>query len=597
MEKESENRLKHFAALKSKYQASKYEDSSPESLLYLILRKVDLGIELTELEFDWLRKQELCQTLEIIWLEQRRTEEAKRLEADFSYLKTNYKVPKHCDLSLTSFLYPILWKLKAENQLSDSEIKFLKDNNLDKTVDIVEEIKRFNTLKAKYQATKHQDSSPNSPLYQILKKLEIKERLSDEEANWLYNQELLETLENFLQQEAARKTEFANWKTKYQINKQLDSVSELRLYSILQKLDADKKLIYSEIYWLEQHDFTETLAILNELEQKREFATLKAKYKATQYEDSSPSSHLYKVLKRLMSENQLSEQDINFLQNNKLSETIAIAHQKYASTLKFKVESGELLTDSEIDWLKQNQREDIITFAKQKHFVTLKKKYGLVDPGNQLPFEPLYTIMLKLEKKERLDPLLVVQLIEEGLLSSHGKIIIAHYKLEADFYQQEFQRTGHKWHIPTASSYWRKADEPERALQLTNLDLSNIRESNLKSAILVTRGAAFRDIDDLVNAEICAKKAIEYHPQSYQPYTLLGAIYYDKGEYSTGDYWFAEAVKRGAKTEEIDDEIKRVLRSTKDEIKRQDAVNYLLKKDSKRYAWAKSYLKKPKNPA
>jgi hypothetical protein len=597
MEKESENRLKHFAALKSKYQASKYEDSSPESLLYLILRKVDLGIELTELEFDWLRKQELCQTLEIIWLEQRRTEEAKRLEADFSYLKTNYKVPKHCDLSLTSFLYPILWKLKAENQLSDSEIKFLKDNNLDKTVDIVEEIKRFNTLKAKYQATKHQDSSPNSPLYQILKKLEIKERFSDEEANWLYNQELLETLEIFLQQEAARKAEFANWKTKYQINKQLDSVGELSLYSILQKLDADKKLIYSEIYWLEQHDFTETLAILNELEQKREFATLKAKYKASKYEDSSPSSHLYKVLKRLMSENQLSEQDINFLQNNKLSETIAIAHQKYASTLKFKVESGELLTDSEIDWLKQNQREDIITFAKQKHFVTLKKKYGLVDPGNQLPFEPLYTIMLKLEKKERLDPLLVVQLIEEGLLSSHGKIIIAHYKLEADFYQQEFQRTGHKWHIPTASSYWRKADEPERALQLTNLDLSNIRESNLKSAILVTRGAAFRDIDDLVNAEICAKKAIEYHPQSYQPYTLLGAIYYDKGEYSTGDYWFAEAVKRGAKTEEIDDEIKRVLRSTKDEIKRQDAVNYLLKKDSQRYAWAKSYLKKPKNPA
>ncbi|MCV3216007.1 hypothetical protein OGM63_21265 [Plectonema radiosum NIES-515] len=597
MEKESENRLKHFAALKSKYQAIKYQDSSPESLLYLILRKVDLGIKLTELEFDWLRKQELCQTLEIIWLEQRRTEEAKRLEADFYYLKTNYKVPNHCDLSLTSFLYPILWKLKAENQLSDSEIKFLKDNNLEKTVDIVEEIKRFNTLKAKYQATKHQDSSPNSPLYQILKKLEITERLSDEEANWLYNEELLETLEIFLQQEAARKAEFASLKTKYQVNKQLDSVSELPLYRILQKLDADKKLINSEIYWLEQHDFTETISIANELEQKREFAVLKAKYKATQYEDSSPSSHLYKVLKTLMSENQLSEQDINFLQNNKLSETIAIAHQKYASTLRFKVESGELLSDSEIDWLKHNQREDIITFAKQKHFTTLKKKYALVDIGNQLPFEPFYTIMLKLEKKERLDPLLVVQLIEEKLLSRYGKIPIAHYKLEADFYEQEFKRTGHKWHIPNASSYWRKADEPERALQLTNLDLSNIRESNLKSAILVTRGAAFRDIDELDNAEKCAKKAIESHPQSYQPYTLLGAIYYDKREYSTGDYYFEEAVKRGAKTEEIDDEIKRVVRTTKDEIKLQEVVNYLLKKDSQRYAWAKTYLKKSKNQA
>jgi tetratricopeptide (TPR) repeat protein len=297
----------------------------------------------------------------------------------------------------------------------------------------------------------------------------------------------------------------------------------------------------------------------------------------------------------LDSENYLSQQNINFLKKRKLSETIAIAHEKYASTLRFKVESGELLSEAEIDWLKQNQREDIITFAKQKHFTTLKKKYALVDPGNQLPFEPFYTIMLKLEKKERLDPLLVVQLIEENLLSRDGKIAIAHYKLEADFYEQEFQRTGHKWHIPNASSYFRKADEPERALQLTNLDLSSIRESNLKSAILVTRGAAFRDIGDLDNAESCAKKAIEYHPQSYQPYTLLGAIYYDKGEYSEGDDWFAEAVKRGAKTEEIDDEIKRVLLSTKDDNKRQDAVNYLLKKDSQRYAWAKSYLKKPKN--
>lgn len=70
MKKESENRLKHFAALKSKYQAIKYEDSSPCSLLYFMLRKADLGIELTELEFDWLTKQELCETLETIRKEQ-----------------------------------------------------------------------------------------------------------------------------------------------------------------------------------------------------------------------------------------------------------------------------------------------------------------------------------------------------------------------------------------------------------------------------------------------------------------------------------------------------------------------------------------------
>ncbi|MBD2604007.1 hypothetical protein H6G81_05555 [Scytonema hofmannii FACHB-248] len=104
----------------------------------------------------------------------------------------------------------------------------------------------------------------------------------------------------------------------------------------MQKLDADKKLINSEISWLEQHELRETISIANELELKREFAALKAKYKATQYEDSSLSSHLYKILKKLDLENQLSEQDINFLQKRKLSETIAIAHQKYASSLRFK---------------------------------------------------------------------------------------------------------------------------------------------------------------------------------------------------------------------------------------------------------------------
>jgi hypothetical protein len=598
MEKESENRLKHFAALKSKYQAIKYEDSSSKSLLYLILRKADLGIELTELEFDWLRKQELYEALEAIRKEQQhKIKEFSNLEFELSKLKSKYKATKY-DLSWqSSHLYFLLLKIESGNSLIDSEVNWLRSHGLYETQAIAKEVKQFTALKLKYKATKHQNSYPDSPLYQILKKLDTVQRLNDSEYKWLINYELWETIEIFDQQESAREAEFAQLKAKYQAIKQTHTLLSSPLYPILQKLDADKKLINSEISWLEQHDFTETISIANELEQKREFATLKAKYKATQYEDSSPSTHLYKILKKLDLENQLSEQDINFLQKRKLSETIAIAHQKYASSLRFKVESGEFLSDSEIDWLKQNQREDIITFAKQKHFATLKKKYGLVDIGNQLPFEPLYTIMLKLEKKERLDPLLVVQLIEEKLLSRDGKIALAHYKLEADFYEQEFKRTGHKWHIPNASSYWRKADEPERALQLTNLDLSSIKESNLKSAILVTRGAAFRDIDDLENAEICAKQAIEAHPQSYQPYTLLGAISYDKGQYPTGDDYFAEAVKRGAKSEEIDDEIKRVIRSTKDENKLQEVVNYLLKKDSQRYAWAKSYLKKTKNHA
>lgn len=346
----------------------------------------------------------------------------------------------------------------------------------------------------------------------------------------------------------------------------------------------------SEINWLEQQGLSETIAIAQELEQTREFAALKAKYKATEYQDSSPKSHLYKILKRLELSNQLGEEDINFLKKRKLTEIIEIANEKYASNLKSKIDLGELLNESEIEWLKNNRREDIIILAQQKHFAILKIKYRLIDPS--LPLEPFYAIMVKLEKKERLDPKLVLQLMEEELLSGGGKIALAYYRLEAEFYEQEFHRTGNKWDIPTASSYWRKADEPEQALKLTNLDLSQIRENKLKSAILVTRGAAFRDMNNLADAEICAKKAMEYHPDSYQPYTLMAAIAHDRGDYTKTDYWHEQAIKRGAKTEDIDDERKRLIRSTKDDNKRHEAAEYLLKKDSQRYSWAKSYLKK-----
>ncbi|MFM6043146.1 MAG: hypothetical protein ACKPCC_11200 [Dolichospermum sp.] len=177
-------------------------------------------------------------------------------------------------------------------------------------------------------------------------------------------------------------------------------------------------------------------------------------------------------------------------------------------------------------------------------------------------------------------------------MSPGGKIAITYYGLEAEFLEQEIKRTGHKWHIPTASSYWRKANEPEQALKLTNLDLGKIKENHLKSAILVTRGAAFRDCDKLDDAEICALQAMKYQADSHHPYTLMGAICYDRYEYEKGSYWFEQAIQRGADIEDIDSEIKRVIKNEKSDDKRHEAAEYLLKKDSNRYAWAENYLKK-----
>lgn len=152
------------------------------------------------------------------------------------------------------------------------------------------------------------------------------------------------------------------------------------------------------------------------------------------------------------------------------------------------------------------------------------------------------------------------------------------------------KRTGNKWNLPSASSNWRKANEPKKALAATEkLNWNKVKELDLKSALLVTRGAAFRDLSQLDEAETCAKQAIECQPTSHQPYTLMGTICYDRGAYAKGDQWFEMAMQRGAG--HIDDEVEKIVRMTKDKEKRQEVIEYLLSKNSGRYAWAQSYLK------
>ncbi len=607
MDNEHQARQKHFTALKSKYQATKYEDSSASSLLYLILRKADLGIELTDVEFDWLREHQLSETIEILQQKQQlRIEEHIKLEAEFVQLKAKYKLAQYWtsrtswSSDISSPLYVILCKFESASGLNNSDVSWLRDRGLPQLAEMADKLRQdielFAALKAKYRADKHQNTSPYSHLYQILKKLEKEQQLSDSEVNWLKKNSLLETLEIYQQIAAAREAEFSQLKEKYGANKHPDSSTFSPLYSILRNVDADRQLDKSQLEWLEKNGLSETLALVREIEQKRHFAELKAKYKSTQYEDASPSSHLYKVLQLIDSGNLLGEQDINFLKKRKLDETIAIAQEQYASSLKSKVNAGEQLSESEIEWLKNNGREDIITLAQQKRFAALKRKYDASDYKDNSPTSLLYEILLKLEKKERIEPKEVVWLRENRLLYPAHKIFIAYHTIEATFGEQEYKRTGNKWNLVNASSHWRKADKPQRALEVTEkLDIDKIKEDKLKSAIMTTRGGAFRDLAQLKDAENCARKAIEYQPNSHHPYTLMGAIYYDRGQYSEGDRWFNEAIKRGAKTEDIDAEIKKVVRDTKDKNQRQEVAEYLLKKDPVRYDWVRAYLKKPKN--
>lgn len=587
-----QNRVKHFTALKDKYQANNYQDFSPSSPLYFILRKADLGIEILDLEYIWLQKENLLATVQLIRTEQQqRIKDRVDLGVEFTKLKSKYQVNNDHISWTVSPLYFILCKVDSGNFLTEKEFNWLISNGFKKVNSIAIENQKFISLKSKYNANKYQDSHSDSPLYPILKKIDISERLTELEYKWLIEQELSETLEFVKQQEATRRNEFIKLKEKYQATKYKSGSLSTPLYPILQKLEAEENLIDTELTWLKEQELIETITIAEEKEKTKEFAALKIKYQATEYEDLSPKSHLYKVLKNIDSGNSLGGQDVNFLKKRKLLETIKLANDKYINHLKSKIEENGLLTDSEIEWLKNNGREDIISLVQKRLFSILKSKYAVSNYQDQSPNSPLYLILQKLEKDERIEPKDIGWLQENELF--YDRIWNKYHGIEANFYQQEFKRTDNRWNLVNASSHLRKADRSKSALELTdNLPLNSIKDNKLKSALLTTRGGAFRDCDKLDDAEICALQAIKYQADSHHPYTLMGAICYEQGKYFEGDKWFNEAIKRGAKPLDMDSEIKSVLNKTKDQKQRQELVNYLLKKDSYLYAWAKDYLKK-----
>jgi len=179
------------------------------------------------------------------------------------------------------------------------------------------------------------------------------------------------------------------------------------LYFILQQVDSEELLNEYEINWLVQEKLFEIVTINHQRAQKREFARLKVKYKANQYEDLSLCSPLYKILQKLEGDHQLEEAEIGWLQEQKLTDTLTIAHEKYATFLKEKIKSGEKLNESEVEWIKINDCKDLLAFLKQKHFAALKAKYQFVALRSEIPPETTYEIMLQLEEGKRLDRLMV----------------------------------------------------------------------------------------------------------------------------------------------------------------------------------------------
>ena len=170
-----------------------------------------------------------------------------------------------------------------------------------------------------------------------------------------------------------------------------------------------------------------------------------------------------------------------------------------------------------------------------EEFARLKEKYGVQVYPYDSPTDPLYLILLQIDEGESLDKKQLSWLKKYRLNET-----LAIYK------ERDYSRSRNGWRLIEASSYWRAARRPEKALKATDRLLEEHFASGpprFRSAILTTRGGALRDLGDLDAAERCAREGADQDQSSYHPHNLLGRILWQRGKAEEGDKCFARAAE------------------------------------------------------
>lgn len=220
----------------------------------------------------------------------------------------------------------------------------------------------------------------------------------------------------------------------------------------------------------------------------------------------------------------------------------------------------------------------------------LLEKYK-IDYINSQDMRQMIQALKKLDRGNRLEEKDVLWLSTNDYFFYYPIIKQTFHKNEALYYRQCFEKDDDPWQAVNASSHYRKAGLSAEALKILNkIDVDKHRNKHLRSALFTTKGGCKRDLHQLDDAIELALSAHSYDSNSFHPCTLLGALYYELGNFSLGDEWFAKAVKRGATIENLDNELryifKRANKSEQEALKR-----HLLNVDSVRYSWVNNTKK------
>ena len=277
-----------------KYKVKTYQEIPGGNPLSFILRKAELGKNLTTPEWEWMERHQLTDAINII-----KNQESNEYSLDIDKDQETYRISLLKELRgelfhlrknsfITSiFSVPdvdskfslVLYKVNAQERLDDSEKGFVgKGYN---------RLINFNDRKQKYKIT--EDIPLDNSAIKILLQLENKAQAGAIDIKWMS----IHNAYSFLN---PLKNQFSILQDKYKaIIQDRASIDPLLHFYILQKLEENSLLNQSENQYLKDNGFTETF----EISQQIEFYALKVKYKATKVQDNSNAHHLYKVLKRL----------------------------------------------------------------------------------------------------------------------------------------------------------------------------------------------------------------------------------------------------------------------------------------------------------
>ena len=221
----------------------------------------------------------------------------------------------------------------------------------------------------------------------------------------------------------------------------------------------------------------------------------------------------------------------------------------------------------------------------------LRHRYGL-GYVEQDHFRRVMALLRQLANGQRINAEDIVWLQTEADYCWTSELQKAWHTLEADALTKAWQEGGDSWNAVNASSHWRKAGEPERALELT--EAASTRGTvtpKLEAALATTRGGAMRDLGRIAEAKLLALEAHELTPDDYRPCTLLGAVHIELGDCFSAQEWFARAEDLGASRESIEREMRALLArcSTHEQ---QRIQGQLLAWDPERFGWLIRWSKK-----